>query len=71
MNTAVGGFVGATTDLDAATVTANYYSFPLAGILSTDGITQINSGTSQGFRIGTNANVQFLGDTLRYRAWRT
>jgi hypothetical protein len=71
MSTDAGGFVGATTSLADAAVTAHYYSFPLAGILSTDGITAINSGTIQGFRIGTNANVQFLGDTLTYRAWRT
>ncbi len=71
MNTAAGGFVGATTALNAATVTAHFYSAPLAGVISTAGITPLNSSGTRGFRIGTNANIQYLGDTLTYRAWRS
>lgn len=71
MNTAAGGFVGATTALNATTVTAHYYSATLANVVTSGGITPLNSSGTRGFRIGTNSNIQYLGDTLVYRAWRS
>lgn len=73
-------WVGATSNIvDAAD--ANFYSTDALQTVTTGGITPysettftISSGTTpgggRGFTIGTNANIQVVGTTLTYKAWR-
>lgn len=71
MNTAAGGFVGATTSLAAATVTAIYYSYganrPVGLVSAYDGVV---GTTPRGITIGTDTDLNQSGDTIMYRAYR-
>lgn len=71
MRTNAAGFVGATTSFADAETTATYYSYPTMMQQATLGITPIDdSTTGQGFRVGIDTDLQVLGATLYYRAWR-
>jgi hypothetical protein len=69
MNTAAGGFVGATTALNASTVTATYYS-NFDRFIKAGGVTPKGGSTDtiHGVQIGTSAYLNTSGATYYYEA---
>jgi hypothetical protein len=63
-------FVGATDSLILAGSTVHYYNYQIT-MPFTLGITPLNDNeTGQGFTVGLDTDLQVLGDTLYYTAWR-
>lgn len=71
MSTAAGGFVGATTELDASVVTCNYYANS-ASYIASGGITPLGdtNDTYFGFQVGTSAYLNTAGAVYFYEAIR-
>lgn len=69
INTAA-AFVGATTLFDATGVTPLWYS-ALSGLyVASNGITPLDDGTTLGFRLGTDSDLNVAGYPVFYEAWR-
>lgn len=64
-------YVGATTDLDTATLTANFYTTGLLGYLSANGISSLNTRpTGIGFTIGADTVFNIDGEYMNVEIWR-
>jgi len=63
--TGSGGFVGATTQLDDANTVVHYYNVLPWNVIASGGISVYGE---EGFTLGTDSDINVLGDTLFYEA---
>jgi hypothetical protein len=66
--TGSGGFIGATTELSDEDTIVHYYNVLPWNMIASGGISVLDDGTSMGFTLGTDSEINVSGETLYYEA---